>query len=43
VIEINGAVDFTDDYAMDGRNVFLRAIEPFAPRSPLALAGAAHP
>jgi hypothetical protein len=31
VIEINGAVDFTDDYALDGRDVFARAVEPFAP------------
>jgi glutathione synthase/RimK-type ligase-like ATP-grasp enzyme len=30
VIEINGAVDFTDDYALDGRDVFARAVEPFA-------------
>ena len=31
VIEVNGAVDFTDDYALDGRDVFARAVEPFAP------------
>jgi ribosomal protein S6--L-glutamate ligase len=31
VIEINGAVDFTDDYELDGRNVFARAVEPFLP------------
>jgi [lysine-biosynthesis-protein LysW]--L-2-aminoadipate ligase len=43
VIEINGAVDFTDEYALDGRDVFLRAIEPFAPSAPLALAGGGHP
>jgi RimK family alpha-L-glutamate ligase len=30
VIEINGAVEFTDDYALDGRDVFARAVEPFA-------------
>jgi RimK family alpha-L-glutamate ligase len=30
VIEINGAVDFTDDYALDGRDVFARAVQPFA-------------
>ena len=31
VIEINGAVDFTDEYALDGRDVFARAVEPFLP------------
>jgi glutathione synthase/RimK-type ligase-like ATP-grasp enzyme len=31
VIEINGAVDFTDEYALDGRDVFERAVEPFVP------------
>jgi hypothetical protein len=31
VIEINGAVDFTGDYALDGGDVFGRAVEPFAP------------
>ena len=31
VIEINGAVDFTDEYALDDRDVFGRAVEPFAP------------
>jgi ribosomal protein S6--L-glutamate ligase len=31
VIEINGAVDFTDEYALDGRDVFARAVEPFVP------------
>lgn len=30
VIEVNGAVDFTDDYALDDRDVFARAVEPFA-------------
>jgi glutathione synthase/RimK-type ligase-like ATP-grasp enzyme len=30
VIEINGAVEFTDDYALNGRDVFARAVEPFA-------------
>jgi RimK family alpha-L-glutamate ligase len=34
VIEINGAVDFTDDYALDERDVFTRATEPFAPSRP---------
>jgi hypothetical protein len=33
VIEINGAVDFTDEYALDDRDVFGRAVEPFAPSS----------
>ena len=28
VIEINGAVDFTDEYALDGGDVFARAVEP---------------
>jgi ribosomal protein S6--L-glutamate ligase len=32
VIEINGAVDFTDEYALDDRDVFARAVEPFVPR-----------
>jgi RimK family alpha-L-glutamate ligase len=31
VIEINGAVDFTDEYALDDRDVFERAVQPFAP------------
>ena len=31
VIEINGAVDFTDEYALDGHDVFERAVEPFVP------------
>jgi ribosomal protein S6--L-glutamate ligase len=31
VIEINGAVDFTDEYALDGGDVFGRAVESFAP------------
>ncbi len=31
VVEINGAVDFTDDYALDRRDVFARAVEPFVP------------
>ena len=31
VIEINGAVDFTDDYALDERDVFARAVAPFVP------------
>ncbi len=31
VIEINGAVDFTDEYTLDGRDVFERAVEPFVP------------
>lgn len=31
VIEINGAVDFTDEYALDTRDVFVRAVEPFVP------------
>jgi RimK family alpha-L-glutamate ligase len=31
VVEINGAVDFTDEYALDGRDVFACAIEPFLP------------
>jgi RimK family alpha-L-glutamate ligase len=29
VVEINGAVDFTDEYALDDRDVFARAVEPF--------------
>jgi RimK family alpha-L-glutamate ligase len=40
VIEINGAVDFTDDYSLDGRDVFACAVEPFVPedsyREPVA-------
>jgi ribosomal protein S6--L-glutamate ligase len=35
VVEINGAVDFTDEYALDGRDVFARAIEPFLPFAPV--------
>ena len=31
VIEINGAVDFTDDYALDGRDVFGLAVAAFVP------------
>ena len=31
VIEVNGAVDFTDEYALDGRDVFRRAVEPLVP------------
>jgi ribosomal protein S6--L-glutamate ligase len=31
VVEINGAVDFTDQYALDGRDVFSRAVEPLLP------------
>jgi RimK family alpha-L-glutamate ligase len=31
VIEINGAVDFTDEYSLDGHDVFERAVEPFVP------------
>ena len=30
VLELNGAVDFTDDYALDGLDVFERAVAPFA-------------
>lgn len=30
VLELNGAVDFTDDYSLDGRDVFERAVAPFA-------------
>jgi RimK family alpha-L-glutamate ligase len=33
LIEVNGAVDFTDDYALDDRDVFTRAVEPFVPGS----------
>jgi hypothetical protein len=33
VIEINGAVDFNDEYAFDSRDVFIRAVEPFVPSS----------
>jgi glutathione synthase/RimK-type ligase-like ATP-grasp enzyme len=40
VVEINGAVDFTDEYALDGRDVFERAIEPFVPGGVLPLAPA---
>jgi RimK family alpha-L-glutamate ligase len=46
VIEINGAVDFTDEYAVDGRDVFERAVEPFVPAGPfrpLVPAAAATP
>jgi RimK family alpha-L-glutamate ligase len=35
VIEINGAVDFTDEYALDGGDVFALAVEPFVPVSVL--------
>ena len=31
MVEINGAVDFTDEYALDGQDVFARAVEPFLP------------
>jgi RimK family alpha-L-glutamate ligase len=31
VIEVNGAVDFTDEYALNGDDVFARAVEPFVP------------
>jgi [lysine-biosynthesis-protein LysW]--L-2-aminoadipate ligase len=31
VIEINGAVDFNGDYALDDRDVFALAVEPFVP------------
>jgi RimK family alpha-L-glutamate ligase len=31
VIEVNGAVDFTDEYALDDRDVFVRAVRPFVP------------
>jgi RimK family alpha-L-glutamate ligase len=41
VVEVNGAVDFTDDYALDGRDVFARAVEPFAARDPIGVAVAA--
>ena len=30
VIEINGAVEFTDEYSLDGADVFGLAVEPFA-------------
>ena len=40
VIEINGAVDFTDDYALDGRDVFARAVAPFVPPALRLLASA---
>ncbi len=46
VIEINGAVDFTDEYALDGRDVFERAVERFVPGAalrPLVHATAATP
>jgi hypothetical protein len=35
VVEINGAVDFTDDYALDGQDVFALAVDPFLPHSSL--------
>jgi RimK family alpha-L-glutamate ligase len=41
VIEINGAVDFTDDYALDGQDVFARAVEPFVPAAPRVAASPA--
>jgi glutathione synthase/RimK-type ligase-like ATP-grasp enzyme len=41
VVEINGAVDFTDEYALDGRDVFERAVEPFVPGGVLPLAATA--
>ena len=33
MLELNGAVDFNDDYALGGRNVFDRAAALLAPRS----------
>ena len=43
VLELNGAVDFTMEYSLDGTNVFAEIIEALAPAQPLeiaALAGA---
>ena len=31
MIEINGAVDFNDEYELDGGDVFALAVEPFVP------------
>ena len=45
VIEINGAVDFTDEYALDGGDVFARAVESLvgdAAVSVPALSSVAH-
>jgi RimK family alpha-L-glutamate ligase len=42
VIEINGAVDFTDEYALDGRDVFARAVEPFVPGDVVRVLPASH-
>jgi hypothetical protein len=35
VIEINGAVDFTDEYSFDGGDVFAAAVGPFVPEPAL--------
>jgi [lysine-biosynthesis-protein LysW]---L-2-aminoadipate ligase len=43
VIEINGAVDFTDDYALDGRDVFARAVEPFSHGGAVEILAPAEP
>jgi RimK family alpha-L-glutamate ligase len=37
VVEVNGAVDFTDAYTLDGRDVFARAVEPFVPGHALSV------
>jgi RimK family alpha-L-glutamate ligase len=39
VVEINGAVDFTDEYTLDGRDVYARAVEPFLPLEAVAAFG----
>ena len=38
VLELNGAVDFTDEYSLDGTNVFAEIVDALAPVQPLEIA-----
>lgn len=41
VLELNGAVDFTDEYSLDGANVFAEVVDALAPAQPLELVAVA--
>ena len=43
VLELNGAVDFTDEYSLDGGDVFAEIVQALAPAQPLEIAAVAVP